>query len=247
MFSGISERRSRGGRAASSAAAPSFASPVVPPVLPHDTPVTAIEDDEDEMAVLEDLERQLWEAQASQRELEKEADLAAVALARNVEATQDKAKAAADAAAASVERDERSVFVGNVDFRATATEVGEFFGTCGAVRAVKILLDKYSGRPRGQAYVEFATRDGVENAVVLDGATFKDRQLSVARKRTLVPRGARGGHAPRRAAHPSRGGGGSHRGGSSWGRPRGRGRGSSRGRGRGRGRGGFRGRGRGSF
>lgn len=198
----------------------------------------------DELAVLTRLEKAFAAAELTQQQIVKDAAAAGEALRAAMEAAEGRAKSDADAAAAAVERDERSVFVNNVDFRTTATELNEFFGTCGAVRSVKILTDKFTGRPRGQAYVEFATGDGMDNALVLNGAPFKDRPLSIVRKRTnvvgMAARGGRGGF--------SRGngrGGFPHGGGTSVGRGGGRGRGTSRGRGRGRGRGRARGRGRG--
>lgn len=187
--------------------------------------------------MLERLEAALAEAEAAQVLLQQGADEAAKALAKSEEATEDKAQAAANAAAAAVERDERSVFVRNVDFSTTATELSEFFGMCGTVKAVKILQDKFTGRPRGQAYVEMGSLDGVENALVLNGTAFKERALAVARKRTNIAQ-----HARRKSdgGWPSRGRGGSA--------PRGGGRGRGAPRGRGGGApGGFRGRGRGGF
>jgi polyadenylate-binding protein 2 len=190
-----------------------------------------VEDADDEIARLE---AELMDAEQDRENLKTEGDEAAQVLAKNVEATIDKAKMAADAAAAQAERDSRSVFVNNVDFSITATELSEFFGLCGAVNTVKILLDRFSARPRGAAYVEFATEDGVENALALNGTSLKDRQLSINRKRTNLPTHVRGRGRGR--------GGGSSRGGFRGGRGgggRGGFRGSSRGRGRGRGRGGW--------
>lgn len=45
--------------------------------------------------------------------------------------------------------DARSIFVGNVDYGATPEEVQAHFGSCGAINRVTILLDKFSGQPKG--------------------------------------------------------------------------------------------------
>lgn len=45
-------------------------------------------------------------------------------------------------------RDERSVFVQNVDFKTTGEELSAFFGPCGAVERVTIVADKF-GHPKG--------------------------------------------------------------------------------------------------
>lgn len=54
----------------------------------------------------------------------------------------------ADAQKAALERDERSVFVGGVDFSTTAAQLAEHFSTCGVVERVTLLTDR-SGHPKG--------------------------------------------------------------------------------------------------
>jgi polyadenylate-binding protein 2 len=127
------------------------------------------------------------------------------------------------------EVDARSVYVGNVDYEASAEELQSHFIDCGAVNRVTIPTDRFSS-PKGFAYIEFLEKEAVEQAVLLDGSEFKNRAIKVVPKRTNVPgmaitnrgRGSapyrgRGGFAP-----PFRGGRGRGRGGFA---PRGRGRG----------------------
>lgn len=45
--------------------------------------------------------------------------------------------------------DARSVFVNNVDYDATPEEVQKHFSDCGAINRVTILLDKFTGEPKG--------------------------------------------------------------------------------------------------
>lgn len=45
--------------------------------------------------------------------------------------------------------DVRSVFVGNVDYAAIPEEIQTHFNSCGAINRVTILLDKFSGHPKG--------------------------------------------------------------------------------------------------
>lgn len=84
------------------------------------------------------------------------------------------------------EVDSRSVYVGNVDYSSTAAELEQHFHGCGAVNRVTILCDKFSGHPKGFAYVEFASKDSVENACSLSDSLFKGRQIKVSAKRTNV-------------------------------------------------------------
>lgn len=45
--------------------------------------------------------------------------------------------------------DGRSVFVGNVDYSATPEEIQSHFQSCGSINRVTILLDKFTGHPKG--------------------------------------------------------------------------------------------------
>jgi len=129
--------------------------------------------------------------------------------------------------------DMRSIFVGNVDYGASPEEIQAHFQSCGSINRVTILLDKFTGHPKGYAYVEFTEPSLVAQALVLNESVFRGRNLKVVPKRTNLPgmtrgRGGRGGAPPR-----GRGGfgrGGYDRGGYP---PRGGYRGGYRGRGRG--------------
>jgi len=121
--------------------------------------------------------------------------------------------------------DARSIFVGNVDYSASPEEIQAHFQSCGSINRVTILLDKFSGQPKGYAYVEFTEPSLVAQALVLNESVFKGRNIKVTPKRTNVPGMARG-----RGRGGFRGG----RGGFGRGGPRGGGyRGGYRGRGRG--------------
>ncbi|XP_027037378.1 polyadenylate-binding protein 2-B-like isoform X1 [Pocillopora verrucosa] len=85
------------------------------------------------------------------------------------------------------EIDARSVYVGNVDYSATAEELEQHFHGCGSVNRVTILCDKFTGHPKGFAYIEFADKESVENAVTMDDSLFKGRQIKVNPKRTNRP------------------------------------------------------------
>lgn len=103
-----------------------------------------------------------------------------------------------------------------MDYGATPEEIQAHFQACGTINRVTILCDKFTGHPKGYAYVEFADPSVVPNALVLNESSFRGRLISVKEKRTNVP----GMNMTNR------------------GRGRGRGRGGFRGfRGRGRGRG----------
>jgi len=86
-----------------------------------------------------------------------------------------------------VEVDARSVYVGNVDYGATAEELEQHFHGCGSINRVTILCNKFDGNPKGFAYVEFTDKDCVDTAMALDDSLFRGRQIKVMPKRTNKP------------------------------------------------------------
>eukprot|EP00299_Pterocystis_sp_00344_P006293 c180_g1_i2.p1 GENE.c180_g1_i2~~c180_g1_i2.p1 ORF type:complete len:159 (-),score=21.85 c180_g1_i2:77-553(-) len=102
--------------------------------------------------------------------------------------------------------DNRSVFVGNVDFSATPEDLQSHFQSCGTINRVTILCDKFTGHPKGYAYIEFADEAAVAEATTLNESLFKERPLKVTPKRKNVPSFMRGGRRGFRGYRP-------------WGRP----------------------------
>lgn len=45
--------------------------------------------------------------------------------------------------------DSRSIFVGNVDYSASPEDIQAHFQSCGSINRVTILLDKFTGQPKG--------------------------------------------------------------------------------------------------
>jgi len=120
--------------------------------------------------------------------------------------------------------DSRSVFVGNVDYGATPEEIQGHFQSCGTINRVTILCDKFTGHPKGFAYVEFAEPEHIDAALAMDNSLFRGRLIKVTAKRTNVPgfnrgrgrgmyrggyrggfRGGGGGYSPYRARGRGRG------------------------------------------
>lgn len=124
--------------------------------------------------------------------------------------------------------DSRSIFVGNVDYSASPEEIQAHFQSCGSINRVTILLDKFTGQPKGYAYVEFTEPSLVAQALVLNESVFKGRNIKVVPKRTNLPGMSRG--RGRGGFRGGRGSFGGFRGGFT---PRGPYRGGYRGRGRG--------------
>jgi len=72
------------------------------------------------------------------------------------------------------------LFVGNLSYRTMENDLQDFFGQAGTVTAVSIMSDKFTGRSRGFAFVEYATSDEANKAVeMFHGKEFQGRPLTV--------------------------------------------------------------------
>jgi len=79
------------------------------------------------------------------------------------------------------------IYVGNLPYEVAEEELRQEFVAFGEVTSVSVITDKYSGRPKGFAFVEMATKAEAEAAITgLNGKTLKERTIMVneARPRT---------------------------------------------------------------
>ncbi|XXH03494.1 hypothetical protein Hte_009899 [Hypoxylon texense] len=84
--------------------------------------------------------------------------------------------------------DSRSIFVGNVDYSVSPEEIQAHFQSCGSINRVTILLDKFTGQPKGYAYVEFTEPSLVAQALVLNDSVLKGLVVEAAAVEGLVVR-----------------------------------------------------------
>ncbi len=121
------------------------------------------------------------------------------------------------------------LFVGNLSFNTTENDLQDLFAQHGNVIETNLMMDKFSGRPRGFAFVTMETKEAADAAVqALNGKNVDGRDLTVNEARP-------------REERPPRSGGGGGGGGGGYGRGSGGGgggRGGSGGGGGGRGGGG---------
>lgn len=116
----------------------------------------------------------------------------------------------------------QKLYVGNLNFDASEDQVRELFGTFGEVQEVKIVMDRFSGRSRGFAFVRMTTAEDAGKAKdALNGQPFQGKALVIDWARTEQrdrpmgerrerPAGAPGEFRPRREG--GWGGGGGDRG-----------------------------------
>jgi RNA recognition motif-containing protein len=71
-----------------------------------------------------------------------------------------------------------NIFVGNVSDRTTEVEIWSLFDPFGVVYSINLAVDKYSGRPKGFAFVEMPDDSNAAQAIqelnnsVVDGKTI---------------------------------------------------------------------------
>src|SRR5438132_965246 len=88
------------------------------------------------------------------------------------------------------------LYVGNLSFNTTETDLQDLFAQAGAVQDVMLMQDKFTGKSRGFAFVTMATEQEAQNAITqFNGKTVEGRALTVneARPREARPQGGGGG------------------------------------------------------
>jgi len=130
----------------------------------------------------------------------------------------------------------KKLYVGNLPYSITETELRDAFGAHGTIESVRIIIDKMSGRSKGFGFVEMASENEAQKALDgLNGKELSGRAITVSEARPEQPRVPRGGgfgggsgyeerrDSGRRNFRDRNGGGG---GGNGYGRGRGGGGGS---------------------
>jgi len=84
----------------------------------------------------------------------------------------------------------KNVYVGNLSFDTTQDGLRELFEAHGQVATVNVITDRYSGRPRGFAFVEMMNDEGANAAIAaLNGQEVDGRALKVAQAKPRESRG----------------------------------------------------------
>ena len=96
------------------------------------------------------------------------------------------------------------LFVGGLPWAMDNERLKEVFAGFGDLEDARVILDRETGRSRGFGFVTYATDEGAEKALTLDGQEVDGRRIRVDRAQEKE-RPARPGGAPGR---PPREGGG---------------------------------------
>jgi RNA recognition motif-containing protein len=78
----------------------------------------------------------------------------------------------------------KSIYVGNLPFTASDSEVRDTFAEYGNVINVSLPTDRETGRPRGFGFVEMDDADAEKAISALDGTDFGGRSLRVNEARS---------------------------------------------------------------
>src|SRR6267142_6309945 len=93
------------------------------------------------------------------------------------------------------------LYIGNLSYNTTENQLQDLFAQHGPVTSVELIMDKFSGRPRGFGFITMETKEGAEAAIqALNGKNVDGRDLMVNEAR------------PREERAPRSGGGGGYRG-----------------------------------
>lgn len=87
----------------------------------------------------------------------------------------------------------KKIYVGNIAFSASESDLTTLFSQFGEVESVKIITDAQTGRAKGFAFIEMQTEEDAGKAIAdLNGKAFMERNLVVSEARPQAPR-ERGG------------------------------------------------------
>ena len=89
-----------------------------------------------------------------------------------------------------------NIYVSNLSFNVTDEDLQDYFAEYGEVSSAKVIMDKFTGKSRGFAFVEMPDDEAAKKAIAeLDGASVDGRTIgvSVAKPREDRGNGGKGG------------------------------------------------------
>ena len=87
---------------------------------------------------------------------------------------------------------ESRLFVGNLAFQTMENDLQDYFSQAGIISSVNLMLDKFTGKSRGFAFVEMSSTEEANKAIeTCNGKDLDGRALTVnvARPKEDRPRG----------------------------------------------------------
>ena len=109
----------------------------------------------------------------------------------------------------------KKLYVGNLPYTATDSDLQRMFEAHGAVQSAQVVMDRDTGRSKGFGFVEMETGEAAQAAIsALNGQDFDGRSLTVNEARPREERSGGGGGGRGGYGGGGGGGGGGRRGGS---------------------------------
>jgi cold-inducible RNA-binding protein len=97
------------------------------------------------------------------------------------------------------------LYVGNLPYETTDSDLQALFGAAGQVRTVSIMRDRATGQARGFAFVEMNDVEGAQRAIAeLDQHQMGGRSLTVNEAKPMAARSNDGGSGGGRQRRESR-------------------------------------------
>jgi cold-inducible RNA-binding protein len=90
----------------------------------------------------------------------------------------------------------KRVYVGNLSFQTTESDLSNLFESIGQVDSINLIMDRDTGRSKGFAFVEMSNDDAEKAIAQLNGTEVNGRSLTVneARPREDRSGNSRGGY-----------------------------------------------------
>ena len=88
---------------------------------------------------------------------------------------------------------QNKIYVGNFPYSVDETQLREMFSSYGDIEDISLIKDRMTGRSKGFGFITFATQQGAETALALNGKDLGGRALKVNMAQERESRGGRGG------------------------------------------------------
>lgn len=92
----------------------------------------------------------------------------------------------------------KKIYVGNLSFQTTESDLSDLFNAFGAVEAVSIITDRDTGRSKGFGFVTMDEENADKAIASLNGSEHNGRALTVNEARPMVKKDFGGGGGGRR-------------------------------------------------
>lgn len=88
-----------------------------------------------------------------------------------------------------------NIYISNLSFNVTDEDLQDYFAEYGEVSSAKVIMDKFTGKSRGFAFVEMSDDEAAKKAIQeLDGASVDGRTIGVSVAKPREDRANGGGN-----------------------------------------------------